>query len=274
MGLGSIIGSVAGNLVGSVGDFFSNRSANDQNKDMQYDFAKNGVRWRVDDARNAGVHPLYALGANIASPSPSSVGTNLSSNFASMGQDIGRAVDATRTRDERASARAFESESRALQLENARLQNKYLETQIIDTQRRAANPAFPGGSPGLITGQGDSHPTSRVIDAPLTRTTSAPGKPNQEPAPVTETGYLRTQNGGQFPVRSKDATDRLDDDVIGNILWNIRNRLMPSFGGNYSAPDDTNFYNPATQQYERMDPRYLKYTPRGLLNAIKRYYNR
>lgn len=37
---------------------------------LQKEFAQHGVQWRVQDAIAAGVHPLYALGANIPTFSP------------------------------------------------------------------------------------------------------------------------------------------------------------------------------------------------------------
>lgn len=70
-----------------------------KNYDMQKEFAQNGLRWRVQDATNAGLHPLAALGANIGSPSPVSVGGNMGHKAGRdftwlnrLGQDISRAV--------------------------------------------------------------------------------------------------------------------------------------------------------------------------------------
>lgn len=262
--------SAGSSLLGGVVDYFGNKSANDANKDMQYDFAKQGIRWKVEDAQAAGIHPLYALGAQTISPSPSFVGSTLGNSISNAGQDISRAINSTRTAGERRLAE--------LQLSSAKadLDGKLIDNQIRASQLAKMNqvqtPSFPSGTVGqLIPGQGDS---SRVIDAPLTRTISARGAPNQEPAPVTETGYLRTPSGGYFPVRSKDATDRLDDDTIGNLLWNFRNRVLPSFGFNYSLPNDANIYNPLTQQYERMPAWAEALTPRGVVRSIKSWYNR
>lgn len=56
--LGSIIGAV-GSLVGGS----SAQKAAKAESDRQYDLARNTVKYRVEDANNAGVHPLYALGA-------------------------------------------------------------------------------------------------------------------------------------------------------------------------------------------------------------------
>ena len=55
---------------------------------------------------------------------------------------------------------------------------------------------------------------------------------------------------------SEDAKQRLEEDMIGVLLWNIRNRLLPSVGLNQSAPPakvpkgyDAWVYNPFKQEY-------------------------
>ena len=40
------------------------------NREMQYDFAQNSIKWRVADAKQAGIHPLAALGVSPSSASP------------------------------------------------------------------------------------------------------------------------------------------------------------------------------------------------------------
>lgn len=40
------------------------------NRKMQYDFAQNSIKWRVNDAKEAGIHPLAALGISPSSASP------------------------------------------------------------------------------------------------------------------------------------------------------------------------------------------------------------
>lgn len=54
-------------------------------RQMQYEFAQNGVQWRVNDAREAGIHPLAALGANTHASRPINVGGGTGPN---LGQTI------------------------------------------------------------------------------------------------------------------------------------------------------------------------------------------
>lgn len=109
---------------------------------MQKEFAKNGIRWRVEDAQKAGVHPLYALGAQTHSFSPVSVGdTSDGTAMANMGQDVSRAINAMRTQGER--DEAFAATAKRLELEGMGLKNELLAAQIAKL-RAASNPPIPG----------------------------------------------------------------------------------------------------------------------------------
>lgn len=60
-----------GDFLGGGLNAWSTNEANKDNIKYQKQFAQRGIRWRVKDAKAAGVHPLFALGANTASFSPS-----------------------------------------------------------------------------------------------------------------------------------------------------------------------------------------------------------
>lgn len=138
-----------------LGGLFNKSSADDnraaqermaaQNIAQQREFAQHGIRWKVDDARAAGIHPLFALGANTTSFSPVSVGssadTSMGDAIASAGQNIGRAVQAGQTRAERSTSAIAD----ALILEKAGLENELLRTQIMQLK----NP--PGHPPAMPT---------------------------------------------------------------------------------------------------------------------------
>lgn len=96
MEIGPGLGSALGGIVGAATDY---RIAQ-QNQDMQREFAQQGVRWRVEDAKAAGVHPLYALGSGVTPFSPQST------SFSEAGQNIGRAAFSGKTEAERATEQA------------------------------------------------------------------------------------------------------------------------------------------------------------------------
>ena len=145
---GSILSAGASLLGGSLNRSSQNR-ANDANADLQREFAQNGVRWKVEDAKAAGIHPLFALGAQTMGAAPSYVGdTSMGSAMASIGQDIGRAIDAKRTQPERSQARL-----EALTVQRAELENDLLRSQIAKLNQPGNPPALPGSAgkePGVM----------------------------------------------------------------------------------------------------------------------------
>lgn len=114
--MGSLIGA-GGNLAGAL--LGSSDAA--KNRALQKQFAQYGIRWRVEDAKAAGLHPLYALGAQIPSYSP--VHSEAPAQLAEMGQNIGRAVQATQTARER---------------ERSQLELELLKSQVDESKERIA----------------------------------------------------------------------------------------------------------------------------------------
>lgn len=131
------------------------------NMQMQKDFAQQGVRWKVADAKAAGIHPLYALGAQTISPSPISVGggsadTSLGDMAKNMGQDLSRAVHATRTQEERDDA--YATTVKAMNVQRMGLENDLLAAQTAKI-RAGSNPPAPAFDPHNI-------PTDKVEGRP------------------------------------------------------------------------------------------------------------
>lgn len=90
----------AAKLAGEVMGQDDQRKAMHEQMDAQKEFAQMGIRWRVADAKAAGVHPLYALGAQTHSFSPMSVGDR-PNVLGEMGQDISSAIARGQSQEER-----------------------------------------------------------------------------------------------------------------------------------------------------------------------------
>jgi len=212
----------AGSVIGSI----FGKSEADQNVKMQKQFAQQGIQWKVADAKKAGIHPLYALGAQTHSFAP--VQTGISENMASAGQSLGRAVDAYRSNGERLDG--FTKASQSLQLENQKLNNDLLKQQLASNQATLNQPGTPPAAPSagsryLMPGQG-STASNLVSRQPLQVSTVDPSAKQNEPASHAEVGWARTATG-LAPTRSKDFMDRSEDDWAAALGWNIRNRLAP-----------------------------------------------
>lgn len=167
--LGAIIGAIGGLLGQKASEKASAKAAAaanasqeriaQRNIELQKEFAKTGIQWKVQDANKAGVHPLFALGANTHSFSPVSVGTSspsipdYGSSLSAMGQGIGNAIEATASGSQRM-ANAMQS----LQLERLALENETIRTQLTGSRLALSrgNPALPVGDVRTLAGQGNS----------------------------------------------------------------------------------------------------------------------
>lgn len=142
------IASLVGGLFGNA----QKQQGQEREIELQKEFAQQGLRWKVADAKAAGIHPLAALGATGASYSPVGLGDNdLSAVGSAVGQDISRAVDATRTQPERMGAVGAKME--ALGLERASLENDLLRAQILDITRPRTPPFPMAGTDYNVPGQ-------------------------------------------------------------------------------------------------------------------------
>lgn len=236
-------------LIGGLLNRDAQNSANQANAQNQRDFAKFGIRWKVEDAKAAGIHPLAALGAQTHSFSPSSQPvTAMGDALNSMGQDIGRAVSQTKTQEEKT--------LNALQIAGYEkdLQGKELDNQIKAKQLQnlsLTSPSFPGGE-NFMPGQGN---TPLVKINPSERVASATGRPAQEAGWVPDVGYARTDKG-LTPVPSKDVKERIEDQMIPELMWAARNYVLPNLHAGtpppkHMLPDGALSWrwNYATQEY-------------------------
>jgi len=130
--------SLLGGLFGSKGD----KGAARRQEALQREFAQHGVRWRVEDAKAAGLHPLYALGAQLPSYSPvyEQQEPGIGPYLAEAGQNIGRAVAASQTAQER-QMNALILQRTAGELEESDLRRQLLQLEI-DRARGASGGGF------------------------------------------------------------------------------------------------------------------------------------
>lgn len=218
-----IVGPVVGGLIGGFGAESSadnTTEANRENASLQREFAQNGVRWRVDDARAAGINPLAALGMNPVSASPSFIGDDsYGDSLSDMGQDLSRAIGATRTQGERDDALYN------LSLDRGRLQNDLLRSQLAASkvaimQQAGGNPAFPGEKPVL---------DERTMTRPADRATTA-----SQPKPAVS--EFINKDGSVTIWPSPDAKNATEDNPIYEAEHVAKNRFFPWLQDLMSGP--------------------------------------
>lgn len=157
----SLIGpalALAGGLFSGSKDRAASKSADAKNYAMQKEFAQHGIRWKMEDAKRAGVHGMYALGSPGASATASFQGApkdqtgNIARDLADAGSDIiqqqktdsvtqtQKALMEAQTRNLNASASVSEQEAMGLGMTNqstASPQQRYpipVDVQEIETK--------------------------------------------------------------------------------------------------------------------------------------------
>jgi len=242
--------SAGANLVGSLGSVFgggglSARKAaayqHEYNKRMAEYVGSNSIQWRVNDAKRAGVHPLYALGAPSISPPSSHVGSDANSlgdRLSQAGQGISRAINAYSDRKDRARFIQQNDKLNNLKIQNAELQNARLaaETELI---RHAATKPISNPSDLVVDGQGDAHPTPSDVGIvtvdPSRRTSTFKGKPSTEAAVSPANKAFQNADGSITIWPSKDAKDSIEDTWYEyEHIW--RNRIKPWLDSRPSRP--------------------------------------
>lgn len=208
MGFGSIVSGAIGAVGSLIGGHNANKSAEAQAA-LQYqhqkEFAQNGVRWKVADAKAAGIHPLAALGAQTFSYNPvmTSPGDNgISEALGRMGQGISRAAE----------AKAL-AEERAINAETRRKQNDLVDAQIAKTQAET----------NFVNQQAAQSKEAVAKSAQVPSMPAVNGKNSQNPTPFWEKdlishGFRVDEQGRKVDfVPSQALKDRVED-VFG-VEW-------------------------------------------------------
>lgn len=213
--------TLASGLIGSAISYSGSKKSAAAQRDLfnrnvanQKEFAQNGIQWKVQDAKKAGIHPLAALGANTMSYTPISVGdTSSGSGLQNMGQDVSRAIYA--------SANKAQRQSSELQLENQSLQNELLKTEIVSAQRRLSQtgPAMP---------EVKVNPSERTASPSMSHL-------HQQSGDIPYTGFAKTPTG-LTPVPSSDVKNRIEDQLLPELKWGVDNYFRPMFSNQNKPP--------------------------------------
>lgn len=250
--VGSMLGSKAAGPIISAGSSIlggilgSNSAEKQQEKNLeaQREFAQHGIRWKVADAKAAGLHPLAALGAQTVPYAPVSVGgSGLGEGLAQAGQDISRSMHATRDRNERLEAEALNRTTQAenlrmgrerhgMDMQRAELENALLASQL-KRQQVNANPPFPSMSRGK---SGDPNSQGSFVYNPAELTSHQPGNPAVTAGPASSMWTTYDSGSGKVDLPSQEAAESLEaaGSLVSAPLILYRNaygRYVPAIKG-------------------------------------------
>lgn len=259
MGFNDFLGAVVnptvalGTGAGLLGDYLGMREAGKQSDSareseerfateqmkMQREFAQMGIRWRVEDARAAGLHPLAALGASGAAYSPVTPmfqpDYSKSDFFRSAGQSVNRAMAAVSTPEDRA--------AKVLHLKSLDLDNKIKERQLLEMQRSVAGPGAPSLVPfgQAINGQGDSL-DQNLMRSRLWSALGFRGSPPHQDRPAQEKGYRSDVSFTQgddavYPMIPESISESMEEAPwLVKRMWEFRNMIKPNIGAGRTPP--------------------------------------
>lgn len=288
MGLGSIVSAV-GSIAGGILKGNSAQNVAGMNYEAQKEFAQNGIRWKVEDAKRAGIHPLYALGASTQGYSPSGGYTGdygISDAAAHFGQGYERAQQAKMTKEER-----DKQDVRDAIQDMAALEDLNQKRRMNDAQIRLANseifrnfalstnalrqtglpPAMPGGLGGVIAGQGNSYATGQTTPEISSVVTSEKGTPSVQAGSPPDVRFYRTLSGGRAPLPTEDAGDAMDAALGAGLQWSFRNNLVPWLANFFPINDPHRlpgeYYDLLAGEYRKKDSK------RSFIDTLRRVNN-
>jgi hypothetical protein len=194
-------GGVWGAVAASVGGLIQNRRAQNQSKKQWESEFYRGIQTRVADAKAAGIHPLYAIGANTYSSSPQMVGdSGAGANLANVLMR-NEALKETRRRND-AEIGLLREQTRAAKLRNDDFVLKSKNSSDIEV----------GTQPGFAT-------PDKFIEA----------EPDRVPASATKS-QASGPGGTYFPddkllFNSKQASKQQLEDRTGEIYSEIKGSI-------------------------------------------------
>lgn len=229
----SILGGVLGNKSAKKAQKLNQiheRQMRQKEYEQQKEFAQSGIQWKVSDAAKAGVHPLYALGANTVSYAPQSIGSTPSTgsdygHLADAGQHIGRAIATTQSGPSQVDA--YTKAVQALQLEGLGLDNDIKRADLTSKIATTNPTGMPPGIPGVATRWLLEGQPGGEIDYTRKQSPAEPGAPFQSAGAAPDVMFTRTNSGGYAPVMPENVQEAYENDIIGRWQWMLRNRLIP-----------------------------------------------
>lgn len=270
------LGQLAGGLSGLFGGSNNNAALNasrinaDQDRAFQMAAATQGIRWKVNDAKAAGIHPLFALGAPTFNPSPTSLlsdsggGSDLGGSLSRMGQGVERALLAAAPQDERdATTGGIMTQ---LGIERARLQNDLLRAQIGSLAARVGPDQIGPPGPSLkavggIPGQPQSVVGNYEAKSPEVLNTQ-PSNPGAQAGPAQPGVRWEKNPDGSVVAMPTGQMDDLSSPGYANFQY--INRVLPFFSSAEELRPPKHMLPPGYTQWHFAFPgRWIPTNPRG-----------
>lgn len=269
-------GLIAGglSLSGSIISDLLNRENVEEQLAFQREAQQNAIQWRVADAEKAGIHPIFALGANTPTSFPVAMDTRIGEGMRDMGQSLGGAI--ARTLDNEAKEKhQMDMALGAAQLEESDARKQMYLSEAARNRQQPGNP-IPGlgvqkeGSQGRVTvgpeievdGQTFSVPGTGAIDVkPVDQLSAKEGRPDV--AAGEHPGYKEFRYRG-MPMLLPETAGESAEEIVSEMstaaylgLLSLNNKV---YGGNWLrdflnlryAGNEPKEYYPTLNEQKRM----------------------
>lgn len=136
-GFGGIVSGIAG-LAGGLMQNSYNSGQSEADRNFQREVMQNQYQWKAADAKKAGLHPLAVIGSGSYSASPSSIpSADLSSSLGQLGQGIGDAFAAYKSKEQRAAEAAWLDEQKQMKREEHDMNMRIGASQVLENNGMA-----------------------------------------------------------------------------------------------------------------------------------------
>lgn len=176
---------------------------------------RNSLEQRMKDAKRAGLHPLAALGAHQPTAAQYISGGDSGTDWGGVSKSLGSIVDTMTSEDKQMQQLALKSAQ--LDVEGKSLDNQYRASQL--RRLESPSPLIPSWNDDGMPGQGDTRTKMR----PAEIIASQSGSPAGEAGATTDFAYVKSAQGGLAIVPSMDVKNKIEDQMIPEAMWALRN---------------------------------------------------
>lgn len=235
-------GALAGGLIGLIGARMANKSQEKMHKEnmrMQREFAQNSIKWRVDDAKRAGIHPLAALGSQATYYTPTSTQSHnelsdIAGGVADSANSIGRSMQ-------------------ILALDNQDSQNKLLQAQTDYYNAKALAEINKVNTEGKGTNYGEQQSWGQNGSLKL---------PNDQRMQILEDSWMA------FGMRVDALTDAYSKDAF-QAKKDFQSALGPVMSKGLTGVDESRRYTGSIDSRPQFDlSKYSDKEIEALANAL------